>query len=353
MKKIIYIFLSFVTSCALLEIGLRIFTIEKATFIEKLSHDDYIYKIGTVVNLGHNITTTITQDYLRDSHPSNLQGQKKFALIGDSYAMGLVDDSETISSYFNRLPANNNKIELLNAGIAGYQIEQYYYHTKRVLTRYPELDGVIICIFGGNDLTVPVRYPPTGFKKLLITKTRAYDFLNFKWTMFWMSFKTKVLRLPGEYQPSNKHLLAQTEENKERLWYNFRKTLPIVEFVKNKNKKIYMIYLPLAEMIDQTFLEHQIKVNKDKNIDTFYDLALLENKASNEFLRFCQKHNIECHSLVDAFKQSPIRKTNFKIEHERTTPILFNLLTGHPSKEGNELIAQNILALININQRAK
>ncbi len=75
--------------------------------------------------------------------------KRHLLLVGDSVVWGYgVDDTETVSHFLSQKVAD---LQVLNLGVSGYGIGQYYLHLKRhIKTLNPKT--IVVVIFSGNDL---------------------------------------------------------------------------------------------------------------------------------------------------------------------------------------------------------
>ncbi len=114
------------------------------------------------VTMQNDITYTTNSVGLRSEEVK--PGKEKFLIVGDSIIYGLgLQDNETVAYYLDQ---EFPEIQVLNLGVGGYGIGQYYLQLKRYIKKYkPKLVGVAICT--GNDIRNTQEDTSYGYSKPL------------------------------------------------------------------------------------------------------------------------------------------------------------------------------------------
>lgn len=109
--------------------------------------------------------------------PEVVAGGEQILLVGDSTIWGYgVDDAETAASLLDQ---RIDGLQVLNLGVSGYGIDQYYLHLERHLSNPSSVlrpAWIIVTIFTGNDLldtSTNVRYRKS--KPLFVVDREAKD----------------------------------------------------------------------------------------------------------------------------------------------------------------------------------
>jgi lysophospholipase L1-like esterase len=99
------------------------------------------------VTVKKNITYTTNSYGLRSKEVDS--GKEKILIVGDSVVYGLgIQDNETATYYLDQ---EFPEYQVLNLGVGGYGIDQYYLRLKRLISKFkPKIVGIVICT--GNDI---------------------------------------------------------------------------------------------------------------------------------------------------------------------------------------------------------
>jgi lysophospholipase L1-like esterase len=108
------------------------------------------------------ITYTTNSDGLRSEEVD--PGKDKIIIVGDSVAYGAgIQDNETAAYYLDQ---EFPHLQVLNLGVGGYGIGQYYLRLKKIISKLkPKIIGVVICT--GNDIRNTQSNVSYGYSKPL------------------------------------------------------------------------------------------------------------------------------------------------------------------------------------------
>jgi len=123
------------------------------------------------VTVQKNITYTTNSDGLRSKEVD--PKKEKILILGDSVIYGFgIQDNETATYYLDKeFPEH----QVLNLGVGGYGIDQYYLRLKRFISKFkPKLIGVVICT--GNDIRNTQSNVSYGHSKPLFIKFEGGKF---------------------------------------------------------------------------------------------------------------------------------------------------------------------------------
>ena len=174
-KEILLIFISLVFSLLMISIFLEIYYYTfhfKDGWLTVNTQFDPELGWATIPN---ETTTVNNKSYTTNSFgfrsPEVDMAKKHILIIGDSVAWGFgVSDDETLSYYLGK---KLKSFQVLNLGVSGYGITQYYLNLKRNIDKVnPEM--VIIVITTGNDLGDDMSYSRSGKSKPLFIYKENY-----------------------------------------------------------------------------------------------------------------------------------------------------------------------------------
>ena len=110
---------------------------------------------------------TVSSNSLGFRSPEIDQNKNQIIVLGDSYAWGFgVSDTETFPYYLDKMVSKFN-YQVLNLGVSGYGIDQYYLFLKRHISKFNKLKQVILLINVQNDFVGTAVNVDNGKKKPL------------------------------------------------------------------------------------------------------------------------------------------------------------------------------------------
>jgi lysophospholipase L1-like esterase len=217
------------------------------------------------VAIKNNITYTTNSDGFRSDEVD--PGKDKIVVIGDSVTYGLgIQDNETVAYYLDQEFPN---LQVLNLGVGGYGIGQYYLRLKKIISELkPKLVGVIICT--GNDIrntqsNVSYGYSKPLFKieegklKTLESRVSRFSCPNL-FSTSWFLQKSPLASLRDKYCSIENMPPAQTKKIIMRLLGE------INDLAKSNNSKLFYVLWPSQSNFDDkksilNFLEEAKKTD--------------------------------------------------------------------------------------------
>ncbi len=195
------------------------------------------------------ITYTTNSDGLRGEEADPAKG--KILIVGDSIIYGLgVQDNETATYYLDqKLP----DFQVLNLGVGGYGIGQYYLRLKKFIGELrPKLVGVVICT--GNDIRNTQSNVSYGYSKPLFKiengklKTVEPRISRFScpnlFSTSWFLQKNPFAKLREKYCSIENIPPAQIKELIMRL------LAEINDLAKSHNSKLFYVLWPSQSNFD-------------------------------------------------------------------------------------------------------
>lgn len=148
-------------------------------------HEFSIYQVSKVAGLFYELkpnsqqgTFKINSWGLREAEPTDRKDRYRILIMGDSVTFGPGKEFSQLFTELTekRLNIKGKKIEILNAGVCGYNTKQEFIALKeKYLPLHPDL---VIFAFCANDLKeTAIQYLPTDYvqKKLLRNGTKPTD----------------------------------------------------------------------------------------------------------------------------------------------------------------------------------
>lgn len=240
--------------------------------------------------------------------------------LGDSFTFGpYLNNDQTWPFYLQ--DAFDSQVEVLNAGVSDYSIDyELAYFLEKGWKLTPEL---VILQFFSNDLTdllpekVKQRQPRFTKDNFL---SKSVNFLRERSRLFGLLVKWKINR-------AEKKQSLQEEEIRTR----FHK----IKYKTSQNHPVFLKY--------QEEFEKMVQFVQEKNLAfmvvIFPALEQIENPSLNDpaqfILSLCQKYQLPCLDLQTTF---------LKIENPEALYLI--PVDTHLSKEGNQLVAQQIKVFI-------
>ena len=260
-----------------------------------------------------------------NSDISLIQKKTRILAIGDSFTFGpYVSNEETWPAYLEE--EFEKKAEVLNAGVAGYTIEEEFdYLKEKGVKLEPDL---LILQFSPNDIT--------DFDKPKERRGRGSALSN--WGFIYKIFnffrdKSRLFAAILEYQTENKMKKTRPiaekahEENKKITYYSNQKHPlflkyegvfeELVEFTRNHNLKLMVIAIP--------------------EVGQSEDLSL--NDPDDFLEEMCRKNEIPFLDLQRIF-----------YEKKAVGVLYLTPWNAHLSKHGNKLVAEEVKKFI-VNNR--
>ena len=177
--------------------------------------------------------------------------REKIIIAGDSLVFGLgVQDNETAAFYLGQ---KYPEMQVLNLGVAGYGIGQYYIQLKQYLSKIkPKLVGLVICV--GNDIKNTQNDTSYGYSKPLFiiengklkthkAKISRFSCPNLFSTSWWLQ-KNPFSSLKDKYCSSNN---LDTDYTRRVI---LRLLSEIDVLVKSHGAKMFLVLWPSQSNFD-------------------------------------------------------------------------------------------------------
>ncbi len=203
----------------------------------------------------------------------------KILVVGDSFAFGSgVQDTETFSYLLERdLRSKDFDVSVLNAGVKGYNVEQYYLYLKyKGLNYSPDL--VIVSFFAGNDLenknlvSMDLAEIPSGkpsfiffIKRFLGMNSHAYAF-----------FITKAMGIPAVDSVLirvgffSNHYTPFFAQDPVKFAQQGKKAVLLLQEMERlsgkKNASFMVVFIPSIEQVSDSYYSDMLKAFPNSSI---------------------------------------------------------------------------------------
>ncbi len=316
----------------LLEMGLRLFfpqTLSIAQFDQncglemKPNQEIMFYNELFIREFGHTVRTN-SEGLREDQDYSPEKGDKyRIISIGDSFTFGNgVEVNGTFSKLLEaQLKKDNNNIEVINFGVSGIDLSEYY---QRLEHKGPEYqpDLVLINIFVGNDFNTEVKTEdyvpeiPAQWPYWLASKSHAFKFSYVLTTKYFG--KVIYNALLGKEKEALPYIYSGNEPYQNNL-NSFLKAVPeFNKLAKNNNSGIIYVIIPTREQVD----------------DTLWQKFLSQHGDAEKAQRFLIQED-----LKRIFKETGseyIDLTPYLVQLNQNNSFYYNI-DGHFNKEGHRL----------------
>lgn len=364
-ENIIILFVSFGVSLLLIELMVRIFFPQRIETPQNFYSSDPLlgWKLKPYLRQSFSspdflIELIVNGKGFRAPEHNYEKPQDTFRIvgIGDSMLFGFgVNYEDTVLFSLERLLYDNNpsaeRIEAINLGIPGYNINQYYKILKTEGYRYrPDL---VIMFFYQNDWRQDDNYDyagvdKKGFRGLLVTSDNHFSFKSIRSFLFplrsflknhsqaYMLARDRIKGLLMKIRLMDIPAVAHYKKDKDfakRFFHTLDLMNEMNAFCRNQLACPFLVcIIPEKMQVRMAFLNMLISAYKiDADAYDWLQPQLVLTK-------FCLTHNIHYLDLTDTFKKA-----------EQKKPMYFNI-DCHWNKEGHLLAAQIIYEFIKENK---
>ncbi len=308
----------------------------------------YLFKSnfeGKFNNIEYKTFVKINSKGLRNRETQYEHNKKRILFVGDSFTFGWgVEQNEAFPYICENL--FNKKIEVINAGVPGYSILEYYLYLKEELFKYkPNI--IILVFYGENDMI----YVDLNSQNPTIIKNSD--------NRFEISEKNISRNLYNRTKPVKINFLKLTYSNiKNYFRHNsyFYNLLSIYVIRKIKiNLEMENYYSFESQRIYLEFLiDEFIKLSKENNSDfvIFYapSYILLDAIQTNNFSVYALREKKILDGLIQLSKNKNILFINQPEEFiKNNIKKLYFPMDRHWTKEGHKVASQIIFNAIKNN----
>ena len=236
------------------------------------------------------------------------EDSKLIMFLGDSFTFGwAVDDTNTSPYYVNKLLKRNKlNVQVINAGIPGYNTEQEYYFLIKLTVKYKP--DIVVLNYVVNDAEPQHTVPMPPHIKYKYSNSRVFEFIKEIINNIFKKFGLlNMLKLNIHIHNSN---LPEGFNPESPKWKESKKAIKdIALFCKNKDIKFIIFILPAVNF----------------KLDNSYPYRIIHK----EVLKWGKEFEIKTIDLFKYFKNEDHKK--YRVPEE-----------GHPNSRANRKIAQII-----------
>lgn len=276
------------------------------------------------------------KELIKDPSPA-----RRIVLAGASVPFGSgVKQSESVAEQLRTLLREENSVEVINAGVSGYNLEQtYYYILEKVLPLAP---SEIVLVLPTNALyninehaySKATHYgtlykPQFGDSWLILNWLRKYS-LVYGIAAFWKNNRTR----PVSQEPSGlKEMPIMAETYTDQSWAKLKELLQsLVIKLNEKNVALYVLLVPYKYEISEQYPFDLEGYTLDRKKAA--NLHLFQPKVQ----AICQELQIPCVDMLPVYRQAYEQSGVETYTHNDYT---------HPNALGHHMMAEQIIQVLN------
>ncbi len=324
-------------------------------------------------NIPNAVTFQVGKKQTTNSHgfrsPEVNSEKKHILMLGDSVVWGYgVGDNENVSHFLGKL---NDNFQVLNLGVPGYGIGQYYLRLRKHISALnPRL--IIVTIYSGNDVSNTARGEAYGKSKpVFVLNKNSLILLNKRVSRF--SCDNLVSRYWILHKVFGNYRKEICKQIGYKQYFDVREVIigllkKFETLAKNHSSKILFVIAPSRDDLTQKVLSAE----KESKFKSNYYKDRFANVIKYFEINPSKVENFNIYNVLDAMGEYRLKSSNhrfFQKIFQSNSFLFLDLLEAFPKKTlspakaysyyldpdhfsslGNKLFAQKIQEVIQANK---